>query len=171
MINVYTKIKREKGRLDFRLKCKLDYCCNHSSDSSPHSGEIRASPDHTLDYEEFTEIQVRVRATDGGFRPKIAFTDVRIKLTDINDCPPEFDHDSYEASVDENAEAGTRVITVVATDRDSGVHAIINYALVGNSGKGGFWVVVPLLSNLFSSLFFFLKIFYLFFIFLCLFFF
>ena len=85
-----------------------------------------------------TEINLRVRASDGGFRPKVAFTDVRVKLTDVNDSPPEFERDSYDAFVEENAATGSRVITVVAKDADSGVHAIVNYALVGNSGKGEF---------------------------------
>ena len=59
------------------------------------TGEIRAAPEKTLDYELTTEINLRVKATDGGFNPKKAFTDVRVKLTDVNDSPPVFDRYSF----------------------------------------------------------------------------
>lgn len=59
---------------------------------------------------------------------------VSITTMDVNDNPPEFELESYRATLSETATPGTVVATITAQDRDSGVHGVngIVYSLFGN---------------------------------------
>lgn len=72
-----------------------------------------------LDYERAAAHALVVRATDGVTG---AFADaaVTLRVLDVNDCAPELDRDVYRASVSEAAAVGDLVITVHATDNDTG---------------------------------------------------
>lgn len=72
-----------------------------------------------LDYERAREHALTVRATDGVTG---AFADVAVTLRvlDVNDCAPEFPHDVYRASVSEAAAVGDLVVSMRATDNDTG---------------------------------------------------
>ena len=54
-----------------------------------------------------------------------------VNVTDVNDNHPVFSIPvgGYLASLAENTTVGSEVITVVATDRDSGLHSQITYSL------------------------------------------
>ena len=60
---------------------------------------------------------------------------VTINVTDVNDNHPIFNIPTggYVASLPEDSPPGSEVITVVATDRDSGLHSQITYSLADNS--------------------------------------
>ena len=59
-------------------------------------------------------------ATDGGQpQPKKGTSQVTVNVVDVNDNKPIFGG-PYTKSVPENATRGTNVITVKATDKDSG---------------------------------------------------
>ncbi|KAG0425436.1 hypothetical protein HPB47_027381 [Ixodes persulcatus] len=57
-------------------------------------------------------------------------TDVVIKIQDENDNAPEFSQSGYTAVVPENVPTGFSVLTVKATDKDSGVNSEISYSFV-----------------------------------------
>ncbi|XP_022656681.1 uncharacterized protein LOC111248476 isoform X2 [Varroa destructor] len=64
--------------------------------------------------------------------PLSAQIEVVVEIIDINDHFPLFGQDSYTAYVKEDALPGTQVITVTATDEDSGLHGKVRYtALLG----------------------------------------
>ncbi|KAL0839199.1 hypothetical protein ABMA28_015971 [Loxostege sticticalis] len=88
-----------------------------------------------LDYERAREHALTVRATDGVTG---AFADVAVTLRvlDVNDCAPEFPHDVYRASVSEAAAVGDLVVSMRATDNDTGINGEIAYSLSGyNAGE------------------------------------
>ena len=60
---------------------------------------------------------------------------VRINITDANDNQPVFliPPGGYVANISEDAEVGSFVITVMATDLDLGTHAQITYAIMNNT--------------------------------------
>lgn len=58
-----------------------------------------------------------------------AATKVIIDVIDVNNNAPEFQQSSYKASVDENMPVGTSVLTVKATDLDSGENGYVTYSI------------------------------------------
>ncbi|GAA6096918.1 protocadherin Fat 1a isoform X1 [Tachysurus ichikawai] len=58
-----------------------------------------------------------------------AATKVIIDVIDVNNNAPEFQQSSYKASVDENMPIGTSVLTVKATDLDSGENGYVTYSI------------------------------------------
>ena len=74
---------------------------------------------------------ISVSATDHGVPPQRAFVTVQIRINRI----PKFTEAAYEASIPEDTEPGTSVLTVKAAEDDSGINvAKISYAIkYGNS--------------------------------------
>ncbi|XP_078074079.1 protocadherin Fat 1a isoform X6 [Mustelus asterias] len=56
-------------------------------------------------------------------------TKVIVYVIDMNDNAPEFKQSSYKASVSENVPIGTSVLTVSATDIDSGENGYVTYSI------------------------------------------
>lgn len=69
-----------------------------------------------------------IRATDSvsGVSAEVP---VSVLVQDVNDCPPEIEHDSYNISVSEGSQFGTAILKVVAKDNDTGINQIITYAI------------------------------------------
>lgn len=81
-----------------------------------------------LDYETRQMYEIRIVASDNKHTAQSSLT---IRITDVNDNAPVFQQPAYQTtlpdkSTDENAE----ILTVNATDADSGKNAHIRYALV-----------------------------------------
>lgn len=89
-----------------------------------------------LDFEEKTWYTVTVRATDSQHQTEANIT---ILVEDVNDNSPEFTHDIYQVTLPERTAAGSAVITVTATDRDSGENGRITYR-VTSSTQDGFYI-------------------------------
>lgn len=81
-----------------------------------------------LDYEEQQQYELTVRATDS-VSGVYAEVPVSIMLQDMNDCPPEFKQESYNISISEAAQFGSPILTVMATDNDTGINAKILYSI------------------------------------------
>ncbi|EDO34816.1 predicted protein [Nematostella vectensis] len=81
-----------------------------------------------LDYEDVQRYTVYIVATDQG-EPQLNSTTLHlnISLVDANDNNPTFTKAAYTAHVSEEATAGTNVIMVNATERDSGKDSKITY--------------------------------------------
>ncbi|XP_037327747.2 protocadherin Fat 4 [Pungitius pungitius] len=60
---------------------------------------------------------------------------VEVQVTDVNDNSPVFASGSATAAVPEDAEAGSNVTSVTATDKDSGFNGEIRYSLRGGQGR------------------------------------
>ncbi|XP_064125746.1 cadherin-23 isoform X4 [Loxodonta africana] len=89
----------------------------------------------TVDYEEVHWFNFTVRASDNGSPPRAAEIPVYLEIVDINDNNPIFDHPSYQEAIFEDVPVGTVILTVSATDTDSGNFARIEYSLVDGEGK------------------------------------
>uniref|UniRef100_A0A673ZTN7 Protocadherin-16 n=1 Tax=Salmo trutta TaxID=8032 RepID=A0A673ZTN7_SALTR len=77
-----------------------------------------------LDYEERTWYTLTVRATDSKHQTEANLT---ILVEDVNDNAPTFTHDLYQVILAEHSPAGSAVVTVTATDRDSGENGRVTY--------------------------------------------
>lgn len=80
-----------------------------------------------LDREIQDTYNLLVVAEDQGRPPRSATASVVVVLTDVNDNPPIFSTQRYEASVLENATIGTNVTVVTATDKDEGLNSLVTY--------------------------------------------
>nr|XP_022919754.1 fat-like cadherin-related tumor suppressor homolog isoform X3 [Onthophagus taurus] len=87
-----------------------------------------------LDYEQQQQYELVVRATDS-VSGVYAEVPVSIVLQDVNDCPPEFQEESYNISISEAAPFGTSVLVVTAKDNDTGMNQKIIYSIKQEEGN------------------------------------
>lgn len=67
-----------------------------------------------------------------------AQTYVHIEVEDLNDNAPVFNPDQYAASISSHAPPGTEVLSVIATDRDSGRFGRVTYDVLPGDMSGSF---------------------------------
>ncbi|XP_041849765.1 protocadherin-16-like [Melanotaenia boesemani] len=97
-----------------------------------------------LDYEERTWYTLTVRSSDSKHQSEANLT---VLVDDVNDNAPIFSQDLYQVTVSEQLPAGSAVITVTATDRDSGENGKITYKVMSSSK--GFFDIDPSNGTLF----------------------
>ncbi|XP_027766650.1 protocadherin beta-5-like, partial [Empidonax traillii] len=88
-----------------------------------------------LDREEQAEMDFSLIAVDGGSPPRSGTTQIHITVLDANDNAPVFTQKEYDVKVLENVPEGSVVLSVLATDRDSGLNGDISYQLSKGVGK------------------------------------
>ncbi|XP_054144389.1 cadherin-23 [Melozone crissalis] len=101
----------------------------------PSAGKVVAN--RTVDYEEVQWLNFTVRASDNGSPRRSAEIPVYLQIVDINDNNPVFSQPSYQKAVFEDVPLGTVILSVTATDADSGQFALIEYSLSDGEGKFG----------------------------------
>ncbi|XP_070684473.1 protocadherin-7 [Pempheris klunzingeri] len=82
-----------------------------------------------LDYEATKEYSVTIVAVDSGSPSLSSNSSLMVRVVDINDHAPTFAQSVVEVHFAENNSPGERVVTVVATDADSGKNAEVAYSL------------------------------------------
>ncbi|XP_077518392.1 dachsous cadherin-related 1 [Amblyomma americanum] len=82
-----------------------------------------------LDRETRARYGMLLTATDQGSPPLNASRAFELAVTDTNDNAPEFDQDTYHASVLEVADPGTSVLQLTASDRDEGRNSMLRYSI------------------------------------------
>ncbi|XP_029359512.1 protocadherin-7 [Echeneis naucrates] len=92
-----------------------------------------------LDYEATKEYSVTIVAVDSGSPSLSSNSSLMVRVVDINDHPPVFGQSIVEVHFAENNSPGERVVTVVASDADSGKNAEIAYSL-DPAGNGPFYI-------------------------------
>ena len=92
-----------------------------------------------LDYETTKEYSVTIVAVDSGSPSLSSNSSLMVRVVDINDHAPTFAQNVVEVHFAENNSPGERVVTVLATDADSGKNAEIAYSLDA-SVNGAFYI-------------------------------
>ncbi|XP_001377582.1 protocadherin beta-16-like [Monodelphis domestica] len=87
----------------------------------------------TLDREEQPEFALTLTAVDGGSPPKSGTAQIRVLVVDINDNSPVFAQSQYEVQIPEDSPIDSLVVTVSATDLDTGSNGEISYLLIQSS--------------------------------------
>lgn len=90
----------------------------------------------TLDREQINMHYFRVIATDDSFPPRSGTTILQINVLDCNDHAPKFETEQFDTTISEGVAVGTQVLTLRATDLDSGKNAEIEYHIDRISGGG-----------------------------------
>ncbi|XP_075199486.1 protocadherin gamma-B4-like [Anomaloglossus baeobatrachus] len=82
----------------------------------------------SLDREKQSYYELILTALDGGNPQKSSTATVRIIVQDFNDNLPMFNQDTYRVRLQEDADIGSLVIQLNATDEDEGSNAVIAYS-------------------------------------------
>lgn len=82
-----------------------------------------------LDHETRDLYSVKIVARDGGDPPREGVLNADIIVEDINDNAPKFTQDNYAKVVDETVNQGSLLLTLKATDTDSGKNGQVRYRL------------------------------------------
>ncbi|XP_045140410.1 protocadherin beta-4 isoform X2 [Echinops telfairi] len=102
----------------------------HVSTSSRRDG--RKYPelvlDKGLDRETQAELHLTLTALDGGSPPRSGSAQIHVLVLDINDNAPEFTQSLYEVQILEDSALNAVIVTVSATDLDTGDFGAITYA-------------------------------------------
>ncbi|XP_014894869.1 protein dachsous-like [Poecilia latipinna] len=83
----------------------------------------------SLDREKTETYNLVLKASDKGSPQRENITTIRVSITDVNDNKPEFSSSSYETSIlVKEAEKGKLLLTLRATDKDTGNNSLITYS-------------------------------------------
>ena len=115
---------KENGDITYSLVAIGDEKNKFSIDA--HTGQLSATP---LDHEERASYSLTIKAEDQGSPKKHALCEMKVRVLDRNDNDPVFSQALYRAEISENVAEGSSVITVTATDADSGQNAKISYSI------------------------------------------
>ena len=115
-------------------------------DIDSSTGEITTSTE--INFETHPNITFIIMAVDDGFPRLSGSTMVTVRVSDINDNAPIFVVNSYNISVDEYSPIGTLVVTVEATDDDSGTNGDIAYYITSTVPSGNFFILDPTSGDL-----------------------
>ncbi|XP_053179576.1 protocadherin alpha-3-like [Scomber japonicus] len=81
-----------------------------------------------LDREKQAVIELTLTAIDGGKPPKTGTLPIKVNVLDVNDNSPLFSKSLYKVQIVENANIGTALLTISATDLDDGVNGQLVYS-------------------------------------------
>ena len=96
-----------------------------------HTGQLSAPP---LDHEERASYKLSIQAEDQGNPRRSVTCAMTVRVVDRNDNDPVFAETKYRARIQENVGIGTKVLSVTATDADSGQNAKISYSIQNGTG-------------------------------------
>ncbi|XP_029968910.1 protocadherin alpha-3-like [Salarias fasciatus] len=88
-----------------------------------------------LDREKQAVIELTVTAFDGGKPPKTGTLQLQVNVLDVNDNSPLFSKSLYKVQVVENADIGTTLLRLAATDLDDGVNGQVVYSFTERGPK------------------------------------
>ena len=86
-----------------------------------------------LDFETTQSTELTVIARDGGQPVLSSSVQVTVSILDVDDNPPVFSQSLYTTTVAEDSSLGVLILTVLASDSDSGDNAAIEYSLLTSS--------------------------------------
>ncbi|XP_035391631.1 protocadherin beta-16-like [Electrophorus electricus] len=97
----------------------------HARPGGGKYGELVLSKE--LDREQQQKMSLILTATDGGRPQRSGTTVIEVTILDANDNAPVFTQQIYKVNVPENADLGTVLATVTATDADEGANGQLTY--------------------------------------------
>ena len=100
-----------------------------------NSGNGKITLNNAVDYETLDAYSLTVTVADGGSPALTGTVVVSVDITAVNEHTPVFSG-SYSETISENTPLQTIILTIQATDADTGIHGQIRYSVVsGNIGN------------------------------------
>lgn len=103
---------------------------------SPSTGQISLSSQ--LNRELIQNYTLQVTATDQGVNSRSTTQKLVILVEDINDNPPVFVPSVYSKTVLEDAQIGTTLLRVTATDSDAGLNGVVRFFIISGDDNADF---------------------------------
>ena len=103
---------------------------------SPSTGQISLSSQ--LNRELIQNYTLQVTATDQGVNSRSTTQKLVILVEDINDNPPVFVPSVYSKTVPEDAQIGTTLLRVTATDSDAGLNGVVRFFIISGDDNADF---------------------------------
>ncbi|KAM7000066.1 protocadherin gamma-A10-like [Tautogolabrus adspersus] len=94
-------------------------------DGSKYAEMVLQKP---LDREQQPRLSLKLLAVDGGNPQRSGTVNIDVNILDVNDNAPVFNRSVYKTTVIENAPKGTHIVTVSASDKDSGSTGMLKYS-------------------------------------------
>jgi len=88
-----------------------------------------------LNREQQASYTLNISAQDSGSPPRFGYLTVDVAIQDINDNPPVFSQNQYNATLGTSAAIGSFVVRVNALDKDSNQNAAVTYSIVVDDGQ------------------------------------
>ncbi|XP_005953642.3 protocadherin gamma-A11, partial [Haplochromis burtoni] len=110
------------------VKCSINSDVPFKIESSL-TGYYTIVTEDFLDRESIPEYNLTITVSDQGSPPLSSSKNINVKVSDVNDSPPKFDHSEYTKAVAENNSPGLSVFTVSANDADWGQNSRVSYFL------------------------------------------
>ena len=112
----------------------------------PNTGQVTTT--QRLDRESIPAHYFMISATDKDNPRSVGQTQLRITVEDVNDHPPVFERVFYQTSVSESLSVGATVVTVRASDGDTGPNAEIEYSILNPSGPNEVFRIDPMTGSI-----------------------
>lgn len=132
VVTTMTATDPEKDEVTYSLHAVLDARSQNMFIIDSVTGIVMTTA--SLDREFMDVHYLRITAVDNGIPQRTGTTTLQINVNDENDHAPSFEQNMYESSIRESASVGSTVVTVRATDQDSGSNSDIEYSILNPSG-------------------------------------
>ncbi|XP_021563258.1 protocadherin Fat 4, partial [Carlito syrichta] len=101
----------------------------------PSTGQVSIS--QALDFEKIQNYVIWIEARDGGFPPFSSYEKLDVTVLDVNDNSPVFKADPFVSEILENL-SPRKILTVSATDEDSGPNGQLGYEIAHGNEEHSF---------------------------------
>ncbi|KAL0182396.1 hypothetical protein M9458_021771, partial [Cirrhinus mrigala] len=126
---------------EYKLSLNEHFSLDTQTEDQSVSAELVLNK--ALDREKQATIKLVLTGVDGGKPPKSGTVNIIINVMDVNDNNPVFSQPLYKVKLKENISAGTKVISVFATDLDEGINREIMYSFIGHGKKKDLFDIIP----------------------------
>ncbi|XP_025729766.2 protocadherin Fat 4 [Callorhinus ursinus] len=99
------------------------------------TGQVSIS--QPLDFEKIQKYVIWIEARDGGFPPLSSYEKLDLTVLDVNDNSPVFKEDPFVSEILENL-SPRKILTVSATDKDSGPNGQLDYEIINGNKEHSF---------------------------------
>ena len=128
-VNVTDEDSDENQKISYSLNFNGDTEAENNFVIDSEVGVVSLSSSVALDFENRTSYTIAIIATDNGTIPLSSTVTLTVLIEDANDNYPIFMQASYQGTVLENTPNGTYVLSVEASDADSGLNSVIVYGI------------------------------------------
>ncbi|XP_038055902.1 protocadherin Fat 4-like [Patiria miniata] len=115
----------------------------------PDTGDITLSK--LLDHETRSSYTLNITARDSGVPQQTSLTSILVLVRDCNDNSPVFPQHTVVQRIDEELALNTHVVTVSASDPDSGINGQVRYSIVSQEPEGNHFSINPENGSILTS--------------------